>query len=251
MWPFSTHTSYTNSGVLRGATDWHCHLLPGVDDGVQTQEEALRILLRYCEKGFSEVWITPHVMEDFPNTPEELRLCFDKLCQAWEHTIERTADTQAYLTQPADLKLHLAAEHMIDILFQERLEAGQVLPIGVEKDMILVETSYYSPPIDLWGAIEHIKQAGYYPLLAHPERYQYMERQDYERLRAMGVRLQLNMGSLLGMYGSEAKRRAELLLKQGFYTFKGTDTHNKSHLESILNLKKISKSCLKQFAKLQ
>ncbi len=54
--------------ILRKGTDCHSHILPGVDDGVQTMEEALEILRLYEELGIKSVWLTPHIMEDMPNT---------------------------------------------------------------------------------------------------------------------------------------------------------------------------------------
>lgn len=62
MWPFSSKTSLFESGVYRGFTDCHCHLLPGVDDGVQKMGDTLKILLAYEQAGFEEVWFTPHIM---------------------------------------------------------------------------------------------------------------------------------------------------------------------------------------------
>lgn len=80
-----------------------------------------------------------------------------------------------------------------------------------------METSYYNPPVDLSGVLERIKSRGYYPLLAHPERYMYMGRTDYERLRTRGIRLQLDLFSLVGLYGDDAREKAEWLLQRGMY----------------------------------
>ena len=73
MWPFTHKRTLEESGFFRGFTDWHCHILPGVDDGVQTMEEALRILAEYERLGVKAVWLTPHIMEDIPNTTGHLR----------------------------------------------------------------------------------------------------------------------------------------------------------------------------------
>lgn len=66
MWPFSRKYSILESGILDGGTDWHCHILPGVDDGIRTTEEALEVLAFYEQIGIKEVWLTPHIMEDSP-----------------------------------------------------------------------------------------------------------------------------------------------------------------------------------------
>lgn len=235
MWPFSTTSTIASSGVLRGATDWHCHLLPGVDDGIKQIDDTLTLLHRYEEEGFREVWFTPHVMEDIPNTTEGLR--------------ERFATVKAAYEGP--LTLHLAAEYMLDNLFEERLEAGDLLTIGPDHDMVLVETSYFTPPYDLWGLLQRIQSEGYHPVLAHPERYLYMSNADYDRLHNMGIRLQLNIPALGGAYNPESCARAKRLLRLEYYSFKGTDTHRIIGFEKALVKAKIEKSYLKRLSNLQ
>ena len=65
--------SLLESGVLKGLTDRHSHILFGVDDGLRTLEDSLAVLAYYEEIGISEVWCTPHIMEDVPNATEALR----------------------------------------------------------------------------------------------------------------------------------------------------------------------------------
>ena len=76
---FNRRTSILASGLLRGAVDQHSHILYGLDDGVKMQEDSLAILGWLEEQGVSEVWFTPHIMEDVPNTTEEIRARFDEL----------------------------------------------------------------------------------------------------------------------------------------------------------------------------
>ena len=99
---------------FQGFTDWHSHILPGVDDGSANMEESLKILSGFEALGFSEVWLTPHIMEDFPNTTEELRSRFAELQESYNGPV----------------KLHLASENMLDTLFAERLASRDFLPIG-------------------------------------------------------------------------------------------------------------------------
>lgn len=210
MWPFAPRHTLADSGIFKGFTDWHSHILPGVDDGVRTMDESMEILALYERLGVKTVWLTPHVMEDIPNTSVHLETRFAELQAAWSGTVE----------------LYLAAEYMLDNLFCERMEDGDLLPLGDKGDRLLVETSYYNPPANLYGMLERIRTRGYYPVLAHPERYIYMGESDYGKLKREGVRLQVNLPSLAGLYGREVRRKAEWLLEEGYYDLAGTDIHS-------------------------
>lgn len=225
MWPFSTKRSLEEAGILRGWTDWHSHILPGVDDGIRTQEQSLKVLAFYAEAGVTDVWLTPHVMEDIPNTPAALKERFSVLKSAYAGPV----------------RLHLAAEHMLDNLFQERFEAGELLPLGPEGKHLLVETSYFNPPMDLWDILERIRARGLQPVLAHPERYVYMEGKDYRRLKEMRVLFQLNLLSLAGLYGPGAARRAEILLEAGMYDLCGSDLHRLGAVREALAARVLKK----------
>lgn len=205
------------AGTLNGFVDWHCHILPGVDDGLPTMEDALSVLAEYERRGIAQVWLTPHIMEDIPNTTAALRTRFAELTEAYKGGVQ----------------LHLAAENMLDALFEERLAARDLLPIGPSGDHLLVETSYFNPPMDLTGTLHRIMSAGYRPILAHPERYIYMDEKDYRQLHGMGVEFQLNLPSLAGMYGPEARKKALRLRKLGLYTYSGTDLHRPSTLRHL------------------
>jgi len=220
MWSslFGKHTTLADCGLLQGFTDWHCHLLPGVDDGVQTLEEALQIL-SYNEKlGIKEIWLTPHIMEDMPNATEMLKEKYEVLKAAYQ----------------GNIVLHLATENMLDNLFEERLKKNDFLPLGKEGKHLLVETSYFNPPVGLSNILLRIKVKGYYPVLAHPERYMYMREEDYRRLKAMNVKFQLNLPSITGFYGPEAQKKAKWLLENNFYDFAGSDTHKLSVWEMVV-----------------
>lgn len=218
---FCNKSSFAESGFLQGYTDWHCHLLPGIDDGVQTMDETLQILASYEEHGVDEVWLTPHIMEDIPNSTMELREKFQELQVIYKGSV----------------KLHLAAENMLDNLFEERLAANDLLPLGEDGQHLLVETSYFNPPLGLNDILLRIKSKGYFPVLAHPERYVYMKESDYRQLKSIGIKFQLNLPGLTGFYGPEVKKKAEWILKNGFYDLTGSDTHRLRVWETTITRK--------------
>ena len=216
------------SGLLCGATDNHSHILWGLDDGVKTKEDTLAILDLYEKLGLKTLWLTPHTMEDVPNTTEGLKTRFEELKAIYNGPIE----------------LRLASEYMIDTLFEQRLEARDLLTHG--RDTVLVETSTWAPPIDLWEILERMMSYGYRPLIAHPERYRYMTMKDYERLRTMGTVLQLNLPSILGAYGEEVQVKAQVLLDKGFYTMVGSDCHRFRAIQKQYTDIKLKESTLAQ-----
>lgn len=223
---FHRRQSLDSSGVLRGTTDCHSHILYGVDDGVRTIEEALAVLKYHEMSGVADVWCTPHVMEDMENETEGLKRRFEDLQAAYEGPV----------------RLHLAAEYMLDTVFEKRLEARDLLTMG--EDMVLVETSTGVPPIDMADKFCELQRAGYVPLFAHPERYRYLDEADYVRLRKMGVRFQLNLPSLVGFYGDTAMRKAEWLLENAHYACAGSDCHRNRLICEQYERKVLSKKCL-------
>ena len=229
MWFLSDKIKVVDSELLEGFCDCHCHLVPDVDDGVKTVEDSLRILEKWNRLGVKEVWMTPHIMEDIPNKPEVLKDIFENV-------------KASFL---GDVELHLASENMLDNLFLTRLNEGNLLPIGSNGRHLLVETSYYNPPMDMERFFERIKEKGYTSILAHPERYQYMDMRDYKMWKSKGVLLQLNVPSLVGAYGPEVQWKAEKLLDKGMYDFCGSDTHSMRFVEYFLN-SKIAKKTVKK-----
>lgn len=231
MWPFRKKQILEESGFFRGITDWHCHVLPGVDDGVQSMDEALQILAEYERLGIKEVWLTPHIMEDMPNRTQHLQECFAELKAAYH----------------GNVVLYLASENMLDKLFEERLNENDLLPIGKDGKHLLVETSYFNPPIGLYDILLRIKSKGYFPILAHPERYLYMDGNEYKRLKAMGVKFQLNLFSIMGLYGKEVKKKAKKLKSRRMYEYIGTDLHQVKILNSMLRYEIFSEEVDIQF----
>ena len=229
---FHRRKSILESGLLKGAVDNHSHILFGLDDGVKTLENSLTILAFLEEQGVSEVWFTPHIMEDVPNTTEAIRTRFGELKSAYQ----------------GGLKLNLAAEYMVDTLFEERLSNRDLLLHG--DDTVLVETSSVAPPINLWEILEKMLKMGYRPLVAHPERYRYMDKSDYRRLHEMGCLLQMNLPSIVGFYGGSARERAMDLLDKGWYAMVGSDCHRFRALQAQYGAQELKKDTIGKLAPL-
>lgn len=192
--------------------DYHSHILPGVDDGVTTIESSLNILNELEDCGYKQLWLTPHIMEDFPNETDYLKAKFEELKSHYKGNIQ----------------LHLAAEYMLDNLFEERLLKNDFLLH--DDNRILIETSYFNPPTNFYRILEKVHSKGYHIILAHPERYLYMDMKDYQRLKDMNIDFQLNMFSVEGVYGNTAKKKAKELLKKGMYEYIGSDLHRTRQL---------------------
>lgn len=218
MWPFTSKQSIKESGLLTGLTDWHSHILPGVDDGIKTLDDSLKVLEQYEQLGVADVWLTPHIMEDYPNETADLKERFESLKKAW------TGKTRIYL----------AAENMLDSLFERRLETNDFLPIGEKKKHLLVETSYLNPPYAMEDMLEGVFKAGLTPVLAHPERYRYMDEKDYTRLKEQGIIFQLNYLSVVGGYGETARKKSHWLLKNGMVDLLGSDVHKLAYVNRMI-----------------
>lgn len=225
---FGTKRSLTSDGILQGATDRHSHILPGVDDGVASMAETLDILAYGESLGIWEWWCTPHVMEDSPNTTEALKARFAELCEAYKGPI----------------RLHLGAEYMLDTVFSSRLKERDLLTM--EDDILLVEVSVMAEPYDLYGMLNEIMSAGYRPLLAHPERYRFLDEKDFVKLHESGISFQLNLGSVTGYYGESARKKAEYLLRKGWYKCAGSDCHRLSSLQKQYSRKAVKRKVINQ-----
>ena len=229
---FNSRCSLNDSGLLKGFVDNHSHVLFGVDDGVRTLEESLKILTLMEESGVRKLWCTPHIMEDVPNKTQDLKDRFEQLKEAWNGSVE----------------LDLASENMLDNLFVERLAKKDFLLHG--ENRLLVETSTWAAPLDFWNIIDNILDAGYIPVIAHPERYGYMKMEDYLRLMEKGALLQMNLASIIGVYGEAVAKRAQNMLSKGMYSMTGTDCHRFRALEGQIACKILSKSTVSMLSKI-
>jgi len=200
----------------------HSHLIPGIDDGAKTMEDALALVRRLSAMGFQKIITTPHIMNEYyPNTPGIIRAGLSNLKAELSKT-------------EIKIEIEAAAEYFVDDFFAELLKNNSEL-LTFSGQHILIETSTISEPNNLFDAIFQLKSRGYQPILAHPERYLYYGKQweAFERVKSLGCDLQVNLLSLAGNYGPEQKKLGLKLLKAGMVEYLGTDMHRTSHANRL------------------
>lgn len=209
--------------LIGGITDFHNHLLPGIDDGAKTVEESLKLIQEFKNIGIDKFIATPHVMGDFyPNSPETIIEAYNLLKPKIEESI----------------KFSYAAEYMMDQHFVEIIENKTLLNIVDNK--VLVELSYFQPPLNLNEILFKLQNNSYSPILAHPERYSYYHSKDlkkFEELKSRGCQFQLNMLSLSSHYGIGIQKTAFQLLEDNMIDFFASDVHRMDHIDKIKKIK--------------
>ena len=212
--------------------DIHSHLLPNIDDGSKSFEESVKLIKRLSNYGIKNFVVTPHIMDGvWNNTPQNIN---QKLFELTNYL--KTQEIYG-------IKIRAAAEYMIDANFEILLNKKELLTI--KDKYLLIELSYFNPPINLKEILFNIQIAGYQPILAHPERYTFYHSnyKEYVKLKELGCLFQLNLLSLSQHYGSKITKIAEQLLKDNLIDFTGTDTHNNHHLDALetINNRKLLK----------
>lgn len=202
--------------------DMHSHLLPGIDDGVPTIEEALEVIKSFYSLGYRRLITTPHVMwERYPNTVEIIQDKFQQLKEA---------------VQKADIRveIHAAAEYFMDEHFAKLLKEEELLTLDNDRK-VLVEMSFLHPPLALQQYLFEMQTLGYKPVLAHPERYPFyhLKLDEYRALKDAGCRFQVNILSITGHYGPDVQQSAQLLLKHKLVDYLGTDAHRLRHAQTL------------------
>ncbi len=163
---------------LEGFVDIHNHILPGIDDGAKTVEESVELINGFSQFGVRDFIATPHIMHNYyPNNPETIN---NSLLLLKNELLEKNMK---------DISIRAAAEHMIDDNFESILERGTIMPLG--ENYLLVEMSYLQASINFDEAISETKKKGYFPILAHPERYLYLHEnyKKHKKYKKQGVLL--------------------------------------------------------------
>ncbi|MCF6330755.1 MAG: hypothetical protein L3I99_04330 [Sulfurimonas sp.] len=201
--------------------DLHSHLIPGIDDGSKTMEESIELIKRLKSFGYNKIITTPHIMmHRYPNSSANIK---DGLAAIRERLNQ----------EQIDIKIEAAAEYYLDEHLMDLVAQYDILTFG--KNYLLFEMSYINHPVNLEDMVMVMIEAGYTPVLAHPERYVYMSKNfsKYAALKALGVHFQLNINSLAGYYSDEVQKIAFQLVDAGMINFVGSDTHRMHHLDTL------------------
>lgn len=204
--------------------DMHSHLIPGIDDGSPDLEASLHYIRGMAALGYTKLITTPHIMWDmYRNERDDI--------------LKRLEELQAAVkTEGIAIELHAAAEYFLDEHVELLLKNNEPL-LTISGKMVLVEFSMALASMNLKDILFDMQMKGYQPVIAHPERYIYLEKNKdfYDELKDIGCMFQLNLLAVGGFYGKAAKELANYLIKKEYYDLVGTDLHHDRHLEALEN----------------
>jgi len=201
-------------------TDFHSHLIPGIDDGAKDMAHSLGLIKGLAELGYRKLVTTPHIkIGQYDNTAHIVRQGLYEL-------------RDALIANNIDMQIEAAAEYYCDETFLQAIRQDEILHIN---RFVLIEFSYVVPPINLEETIYELKSRDYIPVLAHPERYIYYHNklEIYEYLKTLGIHFQINLNSLVGYYSKPVEMVAKYLSQKGFVDFIGSDTHHFKHTDTL------------------
>lgn len=197
--------------------DIHSHILPNIegDDGSRSFDMSLGMLKMAVQAGTTDMIATPHVNRH-------------GVVPSWTAVTERVR----ILQEKADIEeipIHIYSGAEVELNYKalDFLPARSQAYCLAESNYILVELTEQSQPDQAERLLYELMLRGYTPVLAHPERYDRMMKHP-ERLLAWmqkGVLTQCNTGSFVGVFGEQAQRRAESLMKHDMVVFLGSDAH--------------------------
>lgn len=195
--------------------DLHCHILPGIDDGAPDMETALRMANMAVADGIAVTACTPHIMPGvYDNAPSAIRQQAELL---------RRSLREAAI--PLDIVVGSDAHMRPD--FAAAIAEDRILTVNNSR-YVLFEPPHNLAPLRLEEFLFDIQMAGYVPVLTHPERLLWIERQYslITRLAHAGVWMQITAGSLTGLMGKRPKYWAERMVSEGLVHILASDAHN-------------------------
>lgn len=209
---------YKNVGV-----DVHSHLLPRLDDGVQTYDQAKEILLYYIKLGYKKIIATPHNYKGY----------YTNSIYVIKKTLE---NLQKFCTDNnINIELNAASEYFVNDYFFSLLDKNEVLPFNDK--YLLIELHPLINNFNIFETAKKILDKGYIPVLAHPERYVYYynDKEIYYKIHESGVLFQINFISLCELFLTETIETTRFLIDNNLVSFAGSDLH------SIINLQIMEK----------
>lgn len=203
--------------------DIHSHILPGLDDGSPDLATSVGLATAMHEWGFERITCTPHITNKFRNNPETIGRSFEQLQEALK-------------SRKVNVELRMSAEYrLVPETWSEVLEKNWIMPI--EDKYVLTELPIFHPEdikdIKPMEEFKKVISLGLTPVLPHPERYFWLPDDELMKFVDAGVLIQSNYGSLAGVYGDEAKDRAQKLIDRGLVSFLASDMHNMLYVKSI------------------
>jgi protein-tyrosine phosphatase len=222
---------------VRGFVDLHCHWVAAIDDGARTAEDGLAMLRQLRQVGFDDVVATPHMRPGM----------FDNDRDRIERAFAAMQPHMSALSASASLpNVHLASEHFFDDVVFGRLVRGEALPYGRRSPRngaltpprlaaVLVEFGTGAFPVQAQHRFFDLRRAGLVPVLAHPERYEPVWRDDtcLDPLLDAGAHLLLDVCALVGKYGQKPQRAAEKLLEEDTYEAACSDAHRPGDVDIV------------------
>ena len=209
-------------GIL--GADMHSHLLPGIDDGSPDLATSVKLIEGLTELGFKKIITTPHIMQDmYPNKRDDILEGYEAL-------------KKHLVAENINVEIEAAGEYFLDDNLKKLLADKEPL-LTFGDNLVLVEFSMASEPFDLKELLFEMEMQNYRPVIAHPERYIYHERNKvfFENLKIAGCLFQLNIMALAGAYGKSVHELARYFIKHQYYELAGTDLHNEQQLAHLHN----------------
>ena len=212
--------------------DIHTHIIPKIDDGSKSVEESFEIFREAYKNGFTDIILTPHYIKEYYDTNTNIR-------EFWVKSIQ---DTLNKLEIP--INVYVGNEIYVSEDMDKLIYNNQVSCLNNSR-YVLFELPMNSEIKYLDEIIFKIFNLDKIPIIAHPERYSFVKKDItiIKKLHEKGVLFQANYGSVLGVYGKDAKKTLERLLREGLISFIASDVHRPN---SIYNNIEQSKEKIKQ-----
>jgi protein-tyrosine phosphatase len=203
-------------GRCKPFTDIHCHCLPGLDDGPRTMAEALALCRRLIEEGIETVVATPHQLGRFNGRNDAKKV----------RDVTSLLNTQLQRTG-IQLNVLPGGDVRVDERVSRLLQDDKILTLADAGKYILLELPY-EIFIDIEPLLNELEALKIKSIISHPERHSMLRRQRQVVLRWLdiGAYFQIDAGSLLGNFGTEAREAAQRFLSSGWASFVATDAHN-------------------------